>query len=137
MLIAHLPDILITPSFSISKRPPSKKNPKGVPARSAATNTIRVREEQSQTAEYTPRVRVSRQEDDDGFKLKDLIGPKGGALKVRVTGLLMYDSEHAYGPHKLVRNTDWEIHPVFRLEYCPKNKTCAGKGTANWVDINK
>jgi hypothetical protein len=59
------------------------------------------------------------------------------ALKVRVTGLLLYDSEHALGPFKLTRKTDWEIHPVVRLEYCPKNKACADKGTANWVDINK
>jgi hypothetical protein len=103
----------------------------------AAVNTLKKREAQSQTVEYTPRVRVSRGEDFDGSKLKSLIGPTGGALKVRVTGLLFYDSEHALGPFKLTRKTDWEIHPVFRLEFCPKNKGCADKGTANWVDINK
>jgi hypothetical protein len=105
--------------------------------KSAAVNTLKKREAQSQTVEYTPRVRVSRGEEFDGSKLKNLIGPPGGALKVRVTGLLLYDSEHALGPFKLTRKTDWEIHPVFRLEYCPKNKACADKGTANWVDINK
>jgi len=105
--------------------------------KSAAVNTLKKREAQSQTVEYTPRVRVARGEEFDGRKLKSLIGPPGGALKVRVTGLLLYDSEHALGPFKLTRKTDWEIHPVVRLEYCPKNKACADKGTANWVDINK
>jgi hypothetical protein len=105
--------------------------------KTAAFNTLKKREAQSQTAEYTPRVRGSRNEAFDGSKLKNLIGPTGGALKVRVTGLLFYDSEHALGPFKLTRNSDWEIHPVFRLEYCPKNKACADKGTAYWVDINQ
>ena len=90
------------------------------------------------TAEYSPRLRVTRNEEFDGSKLKDLIDPKkGGKLKVRVTGLLLYDSEHALGPFKLLRKTDWEIHPVFRLEFCPKDKTCLAASDENWVDINK
>lgn len=28
----------------------------------------------------------------------------------------------------------WEIHPVFRLEFCPKGKVCA---EGDWIDINK
>lgn len=118
-------------------QPPSEKNPKGVKARSAAFNTLKKREAKSQTAEYAPRVRVARDEEFDGSRLKNLITANDGALRVRVTGLLFYDSEHALGPFKLLRASDWEIHPVFRLEFCPKNKTCADKGTANWVDINK
>lgn len=130
-------DTLKLTAKATPQRKPSKRNPKGVAARSAAINTLRLREAQSQTAEYTPRVRVSRGEDFDGSKLKKLIGPPGGALKVRVIGVLLYDSEHALGPFKLLRQSDWEIHPVFRLEFCPKNKACADEGTANWVDINK
>jgi hypothetical protein len=107
-------------------------------AKTAASNTLKKREAKSQTAEYTPRLRVARNEEFDGSKLKDLINPKkGGALKVRVTGLLLYDSEHALGPFKLLRKTDWEIHPVFRLEFCPKDKTCLAARDVNWVDINK
>lgn len=118
--------------------PTLKLKAKAANGKSAAFNTLKKREAVSQTAEYTPRVRVTRHEDFDGGKLKDLIDPKnGGVLKVRVTGLLMYDSEHALGPHKLLRRTDWEIHPVFRLEYCPKDKTCLAASDANWVDINK
>ena len=117
-------------------KPPSEKNPKGVKAKSAAFNTLKKREALSQTAEYTPRVRVARNEEFDSSKLKKLITANKGALHVRVTGLLFYDSEHALGPFKLLRKTDWEIHPVYRLEFCPKDKTCPDKGDDNWVDIN-
>src|SRR5262249_50595825 len=81
-------------------------------------------EPNSQTAEFTPRVRL----DHLNFtrdKLKPLIdGAPHKALLVRVTGLQMYDSEHALGPFKLKRKNDWEIHPIFGLEYCPADKTC-------------
>ena len=94
-------------------------------------------EANSQTAEFTPRVRL----DHPNFtrdKLQGLIdaAPRQ-ALLVRVTGLQMYDSEHALGPHKLKRKNDWEIHPVFGLEYCPADKTCTATGTANWINIQQ
>ena len=107
-------------------------------SKSATINTLKKREAESQTAEFTPRLRIALDEPFDGAKLKELIDPtNGGTLHVRVTGLLMYDSEHALGPFKLVRHTDWEVHPVFRLEFCAKNKTCSAGSDANWVDINK
>jgi hypothetical protein len=67
-----------------------------------------------------------------------VIGPKkGGALKVRVTGLLMYDSEHAY-VNPLVRKSNWEIHPVFRLEYCPKDLEVRTKvRKTGWISTSK
>jgi hypothetical protein len=106
--------------------------------KSAAVNTLKKREAESQTAEFTPRLRIARHESFDGAKLKGLIDPaNGGTLLVRVTGLLMYDSEHALGPFKLLRHTDWEIHPVFRLEFCPDNKTCAADSDANWVNLEQ
>lgn len=118
--------------------PTLKLTAKAGGGKTAVTNTLKKREALSQTAEYTPRLRVSRDEEFDGSKLKKLIDPKkGGKLKVRVTGLLFYDSEHALGPFKLLRRTDWEIHPVFRLEFCPKDKTCLAGSDENWVDINK
>jgi hypothetical protein len=105
--------------------------------KTAVFNTLKKREAVSQTAEYTPRVRVARNEAFDGAKLKGLIDPmNGGVLTVRVAGLVMFDSEHA-AEHPLLRHTNWEIHPVFRLEFCPKNKTCSAGSNANWVDINK
>lgn len=105
-------------------------------SKTAAFNTLKKREAQSLTAEFTPRLRVARNEHFDGAKLKTLIDPtKRGRLQVRVTGLLMYDSEHALGPFKLLRKTDWEIHPVFRLEYCPKGKTC--EADSDWVNLEQ
>lgn len=106
--------------------------------KTAAFNTLKLREAESQTAEFTPRLRIARSEQFDGANLKNLIDPvNGGTLRVRVSGLLMYDSEHALGPFKLLRHTDWEIHPVFRLEYCPDNMTCTAGSDANWVNINQ
>jgi len=104
--------------------------------KTAIYNTLKKREALSLTAEYTPRVRVKLKEAFDGGKLKKLINPSnGGRLLVRITGLLMYDSEHAF-KHPLVRQSNWEIHPVFRLEYCPQGN-CPEKGKTGWVDINK
>jgi hypothetical protein len=91
-------------------------------------------ESESQTAEYTPRVRVKLKEAFDGGTLKDLISKNDGNLLVRVTGLLMYDSEHAF-ENPLTRQSNWEIHPVFRLEYCPSKK-CKEDSTSGWVDLS-
>lgn len=94
-------------------------------------------EANSQTAEFTPRVRLDHP-NLNRTKLQALIdaAPRK-ALLVRVTGLQMYDSEHALGPLKLKRKNDWEIHPVFGLEFCPNGKTCTATGKANWVDIEQ
>lgn len=72
--------------------------------------TLALREEESITAEFTPRVRL----DHPNFIRANLTSriknaPKK-ALLVRVTGLLMFDSEHFVG-HHLKRVNDWEIHP--------------------------
>jgi hypothetical protein len=116
--------------------PPSAAHPKGVKAKTAAQNTLKKREAQSQTAEFTPRVRLTHPKL-VGADLQKLIVANGGKLHVRITGLQMYDSEHAVGCHKLLRHTDWEIHPVFGLEYCPKNKKCTRDSDANWVDLEQ
>ena len=44
---------------------------------------------------------------------------------MRVTGLLMFDSEHFLG-RPLERVNDWEIHPVLKLEFCEIGNDCAG-----------
>ena len=98
-------------------------------------------EPDSETAEFTPRVRL----DHPNFtqeKLEPLIDPdwnpgdtpKKGKLLVRVTGLLMFDSEHYCGRH-LTRHNDWEIHPVLRMEYCPEGQTCRPDSDENWKDL--
>src|SRR5262245_32281222 len=79
-----------------TKARPATATHNAVKARSAAFNTLKKREAQSQTAEFTPRVRLDHQ-NLVGQDLQDLIKAQGGKLLVRVTGLQMYDSEHAFG----------------------------------------
>jgi hypothetical protein len=62
--------------------------------------------------------------------------PQKGKLLVRVTGRLMFDSEHYCGSLQLKRENDWEIHPIFKMEYCPNEKKCTGASDENWVDLN-
>ena len=106
---------------------------KPVKARSAAQNTLDVRERQSVTAEFSPRVRLDHSKL-AGTRLQSLIAaaPKQ-ALLVRVTGLLMFDSEHSLGSH-LKRFKNWEIHPVMKMEFCPKGQICTDD-SSNWDDL--
>jgi len=91
-------------------------------------------ESDSVTAEFTPRIRKSHPTLSRA-KLKPLIdAASDNALRVRLTGVLMFDSEHSLG-HHLIRHNNWEIHPIFTLEYCPPEKTCADSGTANWKSL--
>ncbi len=102
--------------------------------------TLVADEDDSETAEFTPRVRL----DHPNFtrdNLEPLIDPdwkvhkkSEGKLLVRVTGLLLFDSEHFLGNH-LHRHNNWEIHPVLKLEYCPEGETCRPDSDENWKDI--
>lgn len=91
-------------------------------------------EPNSQTAEFTPRVRLDHP-NLKWSKLNALIqAARRQALKVRVTGLQMFDSYHFFH-NALPRHNNWEIHPVFALEYCPPRQRCEAGSDANWVDI--
>jgi hypothetical protein len=91
-------------------------------------------EPKSQTAEFTPRVRLT-QANLKWSKLNALIqAASRRALKVRVTGLQMFDSHHFFHA-SLPRHNNWEIHPVFKLEYCPKFKHCEAGSDTNWVSL--
>ena len=59
-----------------------------------------------------------------------------GVQKVRVTGILFFDSEHSLG-HHLVRRNNWEIHPILALEYCPRGKRCTAASDDNWVKLGE
>ena len=113
---------------------PATATRKAIRARSAAENTLKRREAESQTAEFAPRVRLDHPEL-VGADLQALIKAQGGKLLVRVTGLQFFDSEHSVGPFKLSRHNNWEIHPVFGLEFCPKSKTCTKGNDANWQSL--
>jgi len=97
--------------------------------------TLAANEDDSETAEFTPRVRLDHP-NLGRPQLQPLITAAGGALLVRVTGLLMFDSEHSLG-HHLKRHNNWEIHPVLGMEYCPPHKTCTASSNANWKDLEQ
>ena len=49
----------------------------------------------------------------------------------------MFDSKHFFHPQPpVVRDTNWQIHPIFRIEYCPNDKTCRADSDENWVDLD-
>ena len=101
----------------------------------ASTSPSLADEPDSQTAEFAPRVRLHHPKL-AGARLQALIAAAPNqALLVRVTGLQMYDSEHSLGPLHLKRHNNWEIHPVFGLEFCPTGKTCTADSGANWKSI--
>jgi hypothetical protein len=89
-------------------------------------------ESNSETAEFTPRVRL----DHPNFtraKLQPLINVRKRLL-VRVTGLLLFDSEHFLKKH-LNRHNNWEIHPVLKMEYCTA-ATCSDTSDAGWKSLD-
>jgi len=98
----------------------------------AAKETLARREEDSITAEFAPRVRLDSPHLTRA-NLQPLIAVDG-VQKVRVTGILMFDSEHSLG-HHLKRHNNWEIHPVLEMEYCPKKKKCTANSDDNWVRL--
>ena len=97
-----------------------------------AKQTLARREENSITAEFTPRVRL----DHANLTRANLLPliQVDGVQKVRITGILMFDSEHSLGGH-LKRANNWEIHPVLALDYCPKKKKCTAESDDNWVKL--
>ncbi len=97
-------------------------------------NVLRRRAKASVTEEFTPRVRL----DHPNFT-REVVQPlidatPQKALLVRVSGLLMFDSEH-FIRHPLVRVTNWEIHPVFKLEFCRSGK-CKADSDDGWVSVD-
>ncbi len=93
------------------------------------------RELESETAEFTPRVRLAH----PNFtreKVQPLIdATPQEALLVRVTGLLLFDSEHFIKNH-LVRVNNWEIHPVLKLEFCTTGDKCKTTSDAGWKSLD-
>ena len=93
------------------------------------------RELESQTAEFTPRVRLTH----PNFtreKVQPMIDATDeDALLVRVTGQLLFDSEHFLRNH-LVRVNNWEIHPIFKLEFCSTGDNCKATSDAGWKSLD-
>jgi hypothetical protein len=94
--------------------------------------------ETSITAEITPRIRANGHSDWLYKNVNDLLGQF-----VRVTGWLMLDTKHIHQTHRLpgertnkglVRATNWEVHPVTKLEVCQKSES-ACKANDGWEDF--
>jgi hypothetical protein len=102
-----------------------------------ATNKARFhsRERESVTAEFTPRVRLSHPNFTRQALLPLINATKQKALLARVTGLLMFDSEH-FIRNPLVRATNWEIHPVLKFEFCTTGTICKVTDSAGWKSID-
>lgn len=78
-------------------------------------------EEESITAEITPRLRPG------GWTLSKLKDLAARQAYVRVTGYLMFDSQHA-GEAEPKRYTHWEIHPVTDFDVCTLTKIKCNTG---------
>jgi hypothetical protein len=94
--------------------------------------TLVKNEADSETAEFTPRVRLN-QPNLARAKLQPLITADGNKQLVRISGQLMFDSEHSLG-HHLKRHNNWEVHPVTGLMYCPKKKCTKD---SDWKDLEQ
>jgi hypothetical protein len=94
------------------------------------------RERESITAEFTPRVRLTHPNFTRAATRQLILNARQMALPVRVTGMLMFDSEH-FRKKALVRVTNWEIHPVLELEFCPKGETCTADSDTGWQSLDE
>ena len=97
-------------------------------------------EETSVTAEITPRIRANGHPDWLFKNVNDLEGEF-----IRVTGWLMLDTKHIRQSHLLPtetrfnkglkRSTNWEVHPVTKLEVCEKSVSVCKAGQG-WVEFS-
>jgi hypothetical protein len=92
------------------------------------------REKESITAEFTPRVRLTHPNFTRAATRPLILNARQMALPVRVTGMLMFDSEHL--KRRLARVNNWEIHPVLELEFCPRGKTCRADSDEGWLSLD-
>jgi len=100
-----------------------------------AKEAFAAREEESVTAEFTPRVRLSHPHFTKATMDPFINKAKQKALLVRVTGQLMFDSEH-FLHNALVRVNNWEIHPVFKMEYCTTTTPCKVDSDTGWASVD-
>jgi len=87
----------------------------------------RGREEKSVTAEISPHIRPS------GWTFPKLRALARSKAYVRVTGLMLLDTQHIKRPIK--RLTNWEIHPVTGFEVCTKT-AAECDGGEGWQDLS-
>lgn len=93
------------------------------------------REGESITAEFTPRVRLDHPNFTRAAVRPLIKKARQMALPVRVTGLLMFDSQH-FLEKPLVRVNNWEIHPILKLEFCPRGEICSADSDDGWESLD-
>jgi hypothetical protein len=93
------------------------------------------REPQSITSEFTPRVRLAHPNFTRAKVSPLILGVRQLALPVRLTGMLMFDSEH-FIEHHLNRVNNWEVHPILKFEYCPSGQTCTADSDDGWKSLD-
>ena len=92
-------------------------------------------EKHSFTAEFAPRVKKDHPKFKRSVILPLIRTDPRKRLKVRLTGTLLFDDYHQFH-NPLKRETNWEVHPVFRFEYCPAPNKCTLNSDDGWVDID-
>jgi hypothetical protein len=101
-----------------------------------AKTVLKQREAESITAEFTPRVRQANHPNFVRKVVQPLIDKTPQkALLARITGTLLFDSEHFIRNH-LLRVNNWEIHPVFKFEFCQTGDNCKVSSDTGWKSID-
>lgn len=94
-------------------------------------------EKHSFTVEFAPRVKAKGHPNFKVGAIRPLIvADPRLRLRVRITGPLMLDDYHVKHPLPNGRQTNWEIHPVFKFEYCPHPQQCSLASDGGWVNID-
>jgi|GEM_PF-729598 len=94
------------------------------------------REMESITVEFTPRVRLTHPNFTKAAVSPLILKAPQLALPVRITGMLMFDSEH-FIRHPLHRVNNWEVHPILKFEFCPKGVKCTADSDAGWKSLDE
>lgn len=102
----------------------------------SAKSLLHRREAGSITAEFAPRPRLDSPNLTRANLQPLITAARNQALKVRMTGILFFDSEHSLG-RPLRRVNNWEIHPVLAVDYCPRDKTCTEDSDDNWRELGQ
>jgi len=97
-------------------------------------DAFHARERESIPAEFTPRVRLTHPNFTREKVLPLLKDAPEGALLVRVSGMLTFDSEHfVHNPLKRVNH--WEVHPILKFEYCSAGSNCTAQSASGWTSL--
>ena len=92
-------------------------------------------ERHSFTVEFTPRSKDGHPDFRVSVIDKLIKDNPRARLRVRLTGTLMFDDYHEEHPLKNGRETNWELHPVWRFEYC-LNQKCTLQSDIGWKALN-